>query len=51
VTAPVFALPLLGQGISAWTIAGGAPIVAAGLLVVLFGAHEEKGAAWLEQAP
>ena len=37
VASPVFAVLLLGQGISAWTVAGGALIVAAGVLVVLRG--------------
>ena len=35
---------------SLWTVVGGALIVVAGLLVVLFGEHEE-GAASLEPAP
>ncbi len=51
VSAPIYALLLLGQGISAWTIAGGVLIVTAGLLVVLFGEHEEEGAKSLEPAP
>jgi drug/metabolite transporter (DMT)-like permease len=51
VSAPVYALLLLGQGISGWTIAGGALIVIAGLLVVLLGEHEEEGAESLEPAP
>ena len=51
VSAPVYALLLLGQGISVWTVAGGALIVVAGLLVVLLGEHEEEGAASLEPAP
>ncbi len=37
VSAPVYALFLLGQGIPATTMAGGALIVAAGILVVVFG--------------
>ena len=37
VSAPVYALILLGQQPSMWTIAGGALIVAAGILVVLYG--------------
>ena len=41
VTAPVYALLLLGQSISGWTVAGGALIVVAGLLVVLYGEREE----------
>ncbi len=40
VTAPLYALVLLGQSISGWTIAGGALIVVAGLLVVLYGERE-----------
>jgi drug/metabolite transporter (DMT)-like permease len=51
VSAPLYALVLLGQGISAWTVIGGALIVVAGLLVVLLGEHEEKGAESLEPAP
>ena len=51
VSAPVYALLLLGQGISVWTVAGGALIVLAGLLVVLLGEHEEEGASSLEPAP
>ncbi|HTX67852.1 MAG TPA: EamA family transporter [Thermoleophilia bacterium] len=51
VSAPVYALLLLGQAISVWTIAGGALIVVAGLLVVLLGEHEEEGAESLEPAP
>jgi len=51
VSAPIYALLLLGQGISVWTVAGGALIVAAGLLVVLLGEHEEEGAESLEPAP
>jgi drug/metabolite transporter (DMT)-like permease len=51
VSAPLYALLLLGQGISVWTIAGGALIVVAGLLVVLLGEHEEEGATSLEPAP
>lgn len=51
VSAPIYALLLLGQGISGWTIAGGALIVVAGLFVVLLGEHEEEGAESLEPAP
>ena len=51
VSAPIYALLLLGQGISVWTVVGGALIVVAGLLVVLLGEHEEEGAASLEPAP
>ena len=51
VSAPIYALLLLGQGISGWTIAGGALIVVAGLLVVLLGEHEEEGAESLEPSP
>ncbi|MCX6371723.1 MAG: EamA family transporter [Actinobacteria bacterium] len=51
VSAPLYALLLLGQGISAWTVIGGALIVAAGLLVVLLGEHEEEGVISLEPAP
>jgi drug/metabolite transporter (DMT)-like permease len=51
VSAPLYALLLLGQGISLWTVIGGALIVVAGLLVVLLGEHEEEGAESLEPAP
>jgi len=51
VSAPLYALLLLGQGISLWTVLGGALIVVAGLLVVLLGEHEEEGATSLEPAP
>lgn len=51
VSAPIYALLLLGQGISGWTVAGGALIVAAGLLVVLLGEREDEGGASLEPAP
>jgi drug/metabolite transporter (DMT)-like permease len=51
VSAPIYALLLLGQGVSGWTIAGGVLIVGAGLLVVLLGEHEEEGAESLEPAP
>jgi drug/metabolite transporter (DMT)-like permease len=51
VSAPIYALLLLGQGISVWTVIGGALIVVAGLLVVLLGEHEEEGATSLEPAP
>jgi drug/metabolite transporter (DMT)-like permease len=40
VSAPLYALVLLGQVPSAWTIAGGALIVAAGMLVVLYARGE-----------
>ena len=42
VAAPVFALVLLGQGIAAWTIVGGALILVAGALVVVYGAGEPE---------
>lgn len=51
VSAPLYALLLLGQRISLWTVLGGALIVGAGLLVVLLGEHEEEGATSLEPAP
>ena len=41
VTAPIYALVLLGQAISGWTIAGGALIVLAGVLILLWGEREE----------
>jgi len=50
VSAPLYALLLLGQGISVWTVGGGALIVVAGLLVVLFGEREAPPAS-LEPAP
>ena len=50
-SAPLYALVLLGQGISIWTVAGGVLIVAAGLLVVLLGEHEEEVVTSLEPAP
>lgn len=40
VTAPVYALVLLGQAISGWTIAGGALIVLAGVLILVWGERE-----------
>ena len=40
VSAPLYALVFLGQVPSRWTIAGGALIVAAGILVVLYGREE-----------
>lgn len=42
VASPVFAFVLLGQGLSAWTVAGGALILAAGAVVVLRGAGEPE---------
>ena len=52
VSAPLYALLLLGQGISVWTVGGGVLIVAAGLLVVLLGEREAPPpAASLEPAP
>jgi len=50
VSAPLYALLLLGQGISVWTVGGGALIVVAGLLVVLFGEREAPPPS-LEPAP
>jgi DME family drug/metabolite transporter len=41
VAAPIYALVFLGQGIAAWTIAGGSLILLAGTLVVLFGRAEQ----------
>jgi drug/metabolite transporter (DMT)-like permease len=43
VTAPIYALVLLGQPISGWTIAGGALIIFAGVLVLVWGEREEAG--------
>ena len=51
VSAPLYALVLLGQGISVWTVIGGALIVGAGLMVVLLGEKDEGGAESLEPAP
>jgi drug/metabolite transporter (DMT)-like permease len=51
VSASLYALLLLGQGISVWTVIGGALIVVAGLLVVVLGEHEEAPATSLEPAP
>jgi len=42
VSAPIYALLILGQRPSAWTVAGGALIVAAGVLVVALGKAEEE---------
>lgn len=42
VTAPLYALLLLGQAPVWWTVAGGALIIAAGVLVVLFGGVEPE---------
>ncbi len=41
VTAPVYALLLLGQTMSGWTVAGGALIVLAGVLILVWGEREE----------
>jgi len=51
VSAPIYALLLLGQSISVWTVIGGVLIVAAGLLVVLLGEREGEGATSLEPGP
>ena len=40
VAAPIYALAILGQGIAAWTLVGGALILFAGALVVVFGAGD-----------
>jgi drug/metabolite transporter (DMT)-like permease len=42
VSAPLYALVLLGQRPSLWTIAGGALIIAAGILVVRYGGEEPE---------
>jgi drug/metabolite transporter, DME family len=42
VSAPLYALVFLGQRPGAWTLAGGALIVAAGILVVLYGRGEPE---------
>jgi drug/metabolite transporter (DMT)-like permease len=44
VSAPVYAFFLLGQGIPVSTMAGGALVVAAGILVMVFGESEGKAA-------
>jgi drug/metabolite transporter (DMT)-like permease len=44
VSAPFYALPLLGEATTVTTVAGGALIVAAGVLVVVFGSAQ-RGAA------
>ena len=46
VTAPLYALLLLGEAPSGWTLIGGALILVAGVLVVIFGRpQEEQGVA------
>ncbi len=40
VAAPIYAFVFLGQGIAGWTLAGGALILFAGALVVVFGAGD-----------
>ena len=42
VAAPVYALVFLGQGIGSWTLVGGALILFAGALVVVFGAGDTE---------
>ena len=42
VSGPVYAFLILGQAISGWTVLGGVLIVAAGVLVVLFGEGDEE---------
>jgi drug/metabolite transporter (DMT)-like permease len=42
VSAPLYALVLLGQWPTVWTLAGGALIVAAGILVVLYARGEPE---------
>ena len=42
VSAPLYALVFLSQVPSGWTIAGGALIVAAGILVVVYGREEPE---------
>jgi drug/metabolite transporter (DMT)-like permease len=42
VTAPLYALAFLGQVPSRWTVAGGALIIAAGVLVVIYGSVEPE---------
>ena len=50
VSAPFYALLLLGEWPGRWTVVGGALIIAAGVIVVLFGDHEQQPAA-LPEAP
>jgi len=50
VSAPFYALLLLGEWPGLWTIVGGALIIVAGVIVVLFGEHEQEPAA-LPEAP
>jgi drug/metabolite transporter (DMT)-like permease len=45
VSAPFYALLLLGEQPGLWTILGGALIIVAGVIVVLFGEHEQQIAA------
>ena len=42
VSAPIYALVILGQVPSPWTIAGGALIIGAGVIVVRYGAAESE---------
>jgi len=42
VSAPLYALVFLSQMPSGWTVAGGALIVAAGILVVLYGREQPE---------
>ncbi len=51
VSAPIYALVLLGQAISVWTAVGGALILVAGLLVVVLGEREEDTAVCREPGP
>mgnify|MGYP005837261811 CR=1 FL=1 len=41
VTAPVYAFLLVGQSVAVWTVAGGALIVAAGVMVLVWGERED----------
>ena len=50
-SAPFYALLLLGEWPGPWTLMGGALIVVAGVLVVIFGQHEEQVVPSLEPAP
>jgi drug/metabolite transporter (DMT)-like permease len=42
VSAPLYALIFLGQHPSLWTVLGGALIIVAGVLLVVFGKAEEE---------
>ena len=41
VSAPLYAFLLIGESAGAWTLAGGAVIIVAGVLVILFGERDD----------